>query len=296
MQTDGKASWLLLTLRASRSATPRLIAELWEKGTLGVETVDESKGEISLNAYFPATTAAPEVRDSGGRLWRNLGAIGVELIPVFERDWLAEYRRSATPFAVSDSIRVDPREPEEEVEPDSEGRHLLRLPARQAFGLGNHDTTRLMVERMELLDFSGKRVLDVGTGTGILCFAARLFGAGAVVGVERDPIAAVQARENIRLNGLKFGLVAGTLQCLAAMPRFDIALVNVLPERIAADLDRLRMLLIPRGAAIFSGILVDQAGKVTERLIRCGFELVNRSERGEWCALEMERSDRWRHS
>jgi len=206
---------------------------------------------------------------------------------------------------------VDPREPSA-VGPGSEEssglpeggeaagaetRWRLRLPARGAFGTGSHESTRLALELLEESEpgrGGGLRVLDLGTGTGILAFAALRLGARSVVGFDVDPVAVFHARENGRLNG--FGraaggprLFAGRVDCLASPPaaRFDLAVANVIPEELLPELPAVVARLAPGGELILSGLLTERAGDVLSRLAPLG--LVERARRsaGEWTALRL---------
>ncbi len=142
------------------------------------------------------------------------------------------------------------------------------------------------------MDLQSLRVLDVGAGSGILSFAAQLFGAVWVVGLEIDPGAALVAGQNRSLNGLFPGLVAGGVDCLAAAAWFDLALVNVLPELIENDLDALRRLLRPGSSAIFSGILTESLPAVRTCLAVAGFRQRRHRSCGEWSALRTEVGER----
>jgi len=110
------------------------------------------------------------------------------------------------------------------------GRRLLRLPARAAFGTGSHESTSLALELLEDADLQGRRVLDVGTGTGVLAFAALAFGAASVTGFDVDPASPFHARDNSALNGLHPRLFAGRLAALREKPLFDLALVQRRPR------------------------------------------------------------------
>ncbi len=176
-----------------------------------------------------------------------------------------------------------------EEEARRQGRRLLRLPARTAFGTGSHESTRLTIELLdELVDelgLVGKRVLDVGTGSGILAFAALLAGAGRVLGIDVDPAAVLTAGQNRRLNRLWPNLAAGSLAALRPLPVFDLALVNVRPVELGDDLTGLRFMLRPRGIAIFSGLLGAERESGARRLERHGFHCRRWREAGEWAAV-----------
>ncbi len=174
-------------------------------------------------------------------------------------------------------------------------RRLLRLPARTAFGTGSHESTRLAIELLETAELAGGAVLDVGTGTGILAFAALAWGAARVVGFDADTVAAFQARANSRLNGLQPRLFAGRLAAvaprLAAAARFDVAVVNVVPEQILPEIEDLLPALSPGAVVILSGLLAERAAEVSARLAALGLIESRRRQAGEWAALELVKAE-----
>lgn len=258
------------------------VARLWERGTLGVQVLDgEEPGTVRLEAYF---------EDDGARELPGARCLGSEDVP--DTDWLAPYREAARPFPVGERLLLDPRDPEGDEPPVAAGRVTLRIPARAAFGTGSHESTRLALELLEGLELAGKRVLDVGTGTGILCFAALAFGARSAVGFDIDPAAPLHARANARLNSLHPVLFAGSADALADGPafgRFDLALVNVIPEEVAADLLRIASLLGAGGEAILSGILAVAGPRVLADWRALGFEPVAERTAGEWVAFRVRK-------
>ena len=276
---------LRLTYRVPAEREEEAVTTLWEAGTLGVEEVAEDDGALRLEAYFEegSVGTAPEAL-AGGELVRR------DVVP--DADWLAPWRELAPPLPVGERLLLDPRDPEEAARPAPvPGRTTLRIPARGAFGTGSHESTRLVLELLEGVDLRGRRVLDVGCGTGILSFAALAFGADAAVAFDRDPAAPAHARQNAALNRGVCGaplLFAGTLGALRPpIPEraFGLALVNVVPEEILPEVDRLPPLLSPGADALFSGILSVAAGPVARRLASVGLELVGERTAGEWIAL-----------
>lgn len=283
-----------------------LVAELWDAGTLGV-TVEPASGGLQLTAYFPV--AAPPFSLSPALAGAGVVLLRDEEVP--DTDWMAEYRRQARPFNLGSTLAIDPREPEDEAEaavPGSDPRYearaagsenvaaapsrrLLRLPARTAFGIGSHESTSLAIELLESADLEGSSVLDVGTGTGILAFAALLGGAARAVAFDADLVAVFQARANSRLNSLHPPLFAGRLAALsprlAPSHRFDLAVINVVPEEILPDIADLLPALHPGGALILSGLLAERAPEVLDRLAPAGWMETDRRHAGEWVALRL---------
>jgi ribosomal protein L11 methyltransferase len=258
------------------------IAVLWMAGTLGVQSTTTADGRLRLEAWFPLETEPIEMLP------------GVELEieeTVPDADWFATWRERAQPFPVGRTLYLDPREPEDASPEIPDGRRLLRLPARAAFGTGSHESTSLALELLEDANLQGRRVLDVGTGTGVLAFAALLFGARSVVGFDVDPASPFHARDNSALNGLHPRLFAGRLAALRERPRFDLALVNVVPEQILPEMPDLADLLLPDAEAILSGILAERGRQVLDRMRGLGFVERDRRAAGDWVAFRVGREN-----
>ena len=213
-----------------------------------------------------------------------------------DQDWLAVYRKSAEPIDVGERFRLDPREPGDEASAThpsvEDGRFVLKLPARTAFGTGSHESTRLVLRCLEALRNSGRlegrSVLDVGTGSGVLAFASMLLGSGPVLGYDLDPEALWMAGINGGLNGLAPQLFAGRPNALAPSTRFEVLLVNVLPERIRGDLPGLVDHLAPDGVLISSGNLVTQRSTLLDRFADLGLEATDELVENEWVAWILE--------
>lgn len=259
-----------------------LVARLWLAGTQGVQSSVGADGRLRVEAYFPVDSG-PVLAD----LPPQIELAADEILP--DSDWLAAYRERARPFPVGRTLFVDPREPGEEPAAVPPGRRLLRLPARAAFGTGGHESTALALELLEEAEARGRRVLDVGTGTGVLAFAALLRGARSVVGFDADPAAPFHARDNGRLNGLRPLLFAGRLAALRERPLFDLALVNVVPEQILPEMPELVRLLRPGAEAILSGILVERGPQVLDRMRALRFVERDRRTAGDWIAFRIGR-------
>lgn len=273
-----------------------LVGRLHALGGAGSWTEPADDG-VRIHAFF-SVGAAPDSRSLASL---ELGGVRVGSLEAVEaRDWGATWREHARPIEVGVRFLVDPREPGDAESPvDAGGRVLLRLPARTAFGLGSHESTRLAVELLESVEVRDRRVLDVGTGSGILAFAALALGAGEVVACDLDPAAALLLPRYQALNEVRFPAFVGTLASLALGPppapaaglgRFDLALVNVVPSEIANDLDALRRALRPGALALFSGVLADELDAAIAAVERKGFResVPLRRAEGEWAAFAAE--------
>jgi ribosomal protein L11 methyltransferase len=261
------------------------LADLWAAGTLGVQSVSGAggtDGEVRLEAWFPEGSE-PELPERPG-----VRPGFQDTVP--DLDWLAGWREQARPFPVGRTLFVDPREPEEPAPTPPElppGRRLLRLPARTAFGIGSHESTSLAVELLEDADLRGRRVLDVGTGTGILAFAALLLSAAEVVAFDADPASPFNARVNRHLNGLHPRLFAGTSSSIRDETPFDLVLINVIPEEIGPEMPDLVRRLRPGGEMILSGILEEKGNETLAGVRALGLVERDRRAAGEWVAFRV---------
>jgi ribosomal protein L11 methyltransferase len=169
-----------------------------------------------------------------------------------------------------------------------EPRPQLVIPAAGAFGTGEHATTAMslrLLERQARSFVPGWRLLDVGTGTGILALAARRFGAGEVLGLDVDARAVAHARSNARLNQItRAKFITADLLSWRPTQRFDLITANLFSALLIAALPTFRRALRRGGALILSGILRDQGPEVLAVLHRAGYTTEIR-RRGKWLAL-----------
>ena len=274
--------------RVAEADEDTFTAACWMRGCLGLEIKPpraDSPGFLTVEVYEALDG------DDDGDPRAPAGGERVRSELVADADWMAPYREHVLPFTVGRRFLLDPREPQDFAPSTAishDGRIRLRLPARSAFGTGSHESTRLALELLERADVRDRRVLDVGTGTGILAFAAVGLGARLAVGFDNDVIAPLHAEVNARLNGVHACLYAGTLAALDARFAFDVALVNVVPEQILPEIDSLVARLAPGASVIFSGILRTAGPRFLRALRERG--LVRRASRiaGEWVAYRTE--------
>ena len=277
------AGYQLRTFAVPAELEELFTAELWARGALGFEICETGGGELRLAAYFPASTGRA-LGDSELAAWRLRGVREIAAERLAERDWLADYRATVEPFDVGRGFRVDPRDPAHPEASCAGSRRLLRVPARTAFGTGSHESTRLAIAWLEAYDLSGLKVLDVGTGSGILAFVAEALGAARVVGLDVDAQAVCVARANARLNQLSPQLFAGSLPALSRVARFDLAVVNILPEHVRPHLPHLVRCLQPGAGLISSGNLTSRRDELLAVWAESGLALAGEKREGEWVA------------
>ncbi len=197
-----------------------------------------------------------------------------------EENWTPYWRESLGPVRVTDRLTLVPAW---ESPPEGAG-GVLRIDPGMAFGAGDHPTTRLCLRALEALaDAKGlpDRVLDVGTGTGVLALAAAALGARRVDALDIDPFGYAACRRNARLNGLEEAVRPVLLSLDLLEGRYPLVLANVVGSQIVALAGELRAHTEPGGRVIASGFQADEEPRVLEAL---GLAREQRLEEEGWVA------------
>jgi ribosomal protein L11 methyltransferase len=216
-----------------------LIAELWEQGSAGMVELDARR----VRAFF----------DDGANRDALLHLFpGASLRVEEQRDWVQSARDLLQPMEVGARFFLVP---EWRDDPAPPGRFRIAVNPGMAFGTGVHETTQLCVEALEEFLKPGMRVLDVGTGSGILARAARLIGAGKVYACDTDPVA-------VEIAGDGF---IGSVDAVAA-GSCDLVVANISPEAIVALAPDLVRVLRPGGVLLASGFELQEAEQMKAAL------------------------------
>ncbi len=152
------------------------------------------------------------------------------------------------------------------------------------FGTGHHATTRLCTALLQRLDLSGRAVLDVGTGSGVLALTALALGARSVLAVDDDPDAIESARENLALNGGAVGIDLRVGDFRGLPPnRFDVVVANLTGGLLARSADVLAGAVASAGSLVISGVTLEEEAEVL-RAFAPWMTVVERLTEDEWMA------------
>jgi len=292
----------ILTRAAPGGTSVEPAFELVEDGLAA--RVDLARPAV-VRAHLPILDAAV-IRAAVARADRDLGhlqAFGLRPIGdltaaiVLEADWANAWKAHFPVLRIGRRIVIRPTWRRHRRQPDD---IVLALDPGMAFGTGLHPTTRLCLAALEslgdrgLVDHGGAdgapaRVLDVGSGSGILSIAAAKLGAREVLAVDVDPIAVEASAANARRNRLSRVIRAREGSAPSGEGPFDVVLANLIASLLITLADGLVADLRPGGTLIGSGIFVTREAGVVEAFGARGLEPVNRSAEGDWVALEMRR-------
>jgi ribosomal protein L11 methyltransferase len=166
--------------------------------------------------------------------------------------------------------------------------HLVVIQPSMGFGTGHHETTRLCLRLLQDVDVAGRRVVDVGTGSGVLAMAARLLGAADVEAIDVDEDALASARESLALNGLSEQVSLRRADIgIDEIESADLVLANLTGALLMAQSAVLLLLARPGGRLVLSGFQRQDTGAVEDAFGR-GARTLARVGEGEWEALLLQ--------
>jgi len=286
--------WLQIRVAVTDEVRDALTNYLFEIGSCGCQ---ESENEIF--AFFPGHVTESEIQPKLAAYLNALKALGfmlptsqLEITEIADQDWNNEWKKSFKPIRIADKFIIKPTW--ETLEPPS-GTYVIEMDPKQAFGTGYHVTTQLMMQFLEKYLIPQKRVLDVGTGTGILAIAAHRLNARDIVAIDIDPIAIEAAQENCQINSATSNLilVAGEVSALPSSQPFDLILANLNKLAIMKSLHSINDLLKHDGHLVLSGISVEEENELKATFVKYpDLKLVDEMIKEEWVGFVLRKNRR----
>lgn len=221
----------------------------------------------------------------------DVGAATIEASQTEDKDWINNWKQYFHQFYVDD-ILIKPSW--EELKEEDKDKLLIQIDPGTAFGTGMHETTQLCIRQIRKYLKDGDRILDVGTGSGILSIAALKLGAGYALGTDLDPCAVTAVKENMEVNGLKedqYDVILGNIiddpkvQSEAGEEAYDIVTANILAEVLLPLTPVVIHQLKKGGIYITSGIIDDKETVVVEAVKAAGLEVLEVTHQGEWVSV-----------
>ena len=210
-----------------------------------------------------------------------------------QENWISSWKKYWGPELVGKKILVLPswiQLPEE-----YKNKKVIRIDPGAAFGTGSHPTTSLCLEALEKMSLSNKKILDIGSGSGILSIAAKSFGASKIFAIDNDYLAINSTESNFRLNfgnvdNLKIYL--GPFDCLISknsLKNFDFIFCNILAEVIKGIIPDISKCLNIDGEVILSGILNSQKDEIIKLLNASNFQINEVSSSKDWVCVTAQK-------
>lgn len=207
---------------------------------------------------------------------------------VKNEDWENNWKKYYKPLRIGSHIVIKPTWEEFEAK---EGDRVVELDPGMAFGTGSHSSTHMCLEFLEEAVKEGDRVLDIGTGSGILAIASLKLGAKSADAGDIDPLAVKIAKENALLNGYSeplFSVKEGSLT-ETADGVYDVVIANIVADIICELTESVTRYIAPGGKFITSGIIDFKADKVKEAIKKAGMVITQEKADKDWRAFMCER-------
>lgn len=264
-----------VAIKAPQDFADILTAELSE---VGYDTFMDT--ETGFNAYITEDIFnEAELKDVVAK-YAGMAEISYETNKIAKQNWNEEWEKNFEPLVIGNkvSVRASFHPQPENLEYD------IVINPKMTFGTGHHETTTLMIENQLTQNHTGKRVLDMGTGTGILAIMACKLGASEVVGVEIEDWSVENARENAEMNncGNITTVHFGDVTAVQNDEPYDIVLANINRNVLLADMAAYTKLLKNGGPLILSGFYTEDLPILKEEAARCGLIFESHREKNNW--------------
>lgn len=253
-------------------------------GEAGFETFEET--ETGLKGYVQqALFSEDTLREVLSDFPFEGVNVSYEIREAEDRDWNEQWEQEGfDPIVIDNRLVIH------------DGRHLsegdfpvvIEIDAKLAFGTGTHETTRMICATLLDSDLHGKRILDCGTGTGILSICALKLGAREAVGYDIDEWSADNARHNAVINGVDshFQSLLGDASILNKVEgNFDVVLANINRNILLADLPCFRKKMAPGAKLVLSGFYTADSHFLIEKAASLGLRLSSQKEEQDWACL-----------
>ncbi len=250
-----------------------LIAELAE---IGFDTFDNQQ-EI-FNAYVLKQDYQPE------EIASVIAKYGLkyEVIEIPYVNWNREWEKNFSPIGIHDFVYIRSK-----FHPECEGyEHTIIIQPKMAFGTGHHATTKCMIQMMKAINFEGKQVLDMGTGTGVLAILAEKLGASGVLAADYDEVAVENTVENLELNQTQIINVEQYSHPNDIKKEFDIILANINRNVLLNHLEGYSNIIVTGGTLLLSGFYKQDVAILKEEAQKHKFQLESVLNENEWFCLQ----------
>ncbi len=275
-------------VRAVPFNTDLISSILWE---LDISGINEEENCLLVFADSEKNITANEIICQLKKLQSvaPLDYFNVTESEIEEKNWNEEWEKSINVIHVSDRIVVKPSFKEYE---KKDNELIITLDPKMSFGTGEHATTRLIIHLLEKYVQSGMKMLDAGTGTGILAITAVLLGVSKVIGFDIDEWCYENANENCRLNNVsdKTEIRKGEI-IVVPENNFDLIAANIQKNILIGLAEDFQQRIRQGGLLILSGLLEEDEYDTIKKYSEMGFTLIESRQMDEWVALVLKKSD-----
>lgn len=209
----------------------------------------------------------------------------IKIREIEETNWNAEWEKTIAPIEIGQKLVIKPSWREY----NKEGKIIIQIDPKMSFGTGYHESTRLTLQLLEKYIYYGDKVLDIGTGTGILAIAALKLGADFAIGIDNDDWAIENAKENVQANHLQKKILISNQNISTIKDKFDLITANIMLTTILDMLPEIDNKLNLKGRALFSGLLLEDENKFIEATKKYKLKVIEKLSENEWIAFATQK-------
>ena len=264
------------TVTPKEPATEILIAEL---GEVGFESFVEN--ENGVTAYIQKEDWNATVLEDIFVLNSEEFSIEYDQKEIEQTNWNAEWEKNFSPIQVEDVVSI--RAPFHE---NPNLKYDIVIEPKMSFGTGHHETTHMMVQHLLQLDLEGKKVLDMGCGTGILAIFAEMKGANPIDAIDIDNWCYENSVENVARNNCKNISVYEGDAALLVDKKYDVIIANINRNILLMDMQAYTNCLNDNGVLLLSGFYQDDIPVIDAEVSKYNLKLETVIERNNWVALK----------
>ena len=288
MKFQGILELFEIRVKAKVGLSEPLSNFLIEQETGGVVVENQGKeDELVLKSYAPTKDQAQSLKKKLSLYLRSLEGLGYDVgekkitfRKIKKKVWEKFWKRDFEPFSVTDRIIIKPSWNKKRFY----GKMVIKIDPKMAFGTGKHESTKLCIKELEKYVRPKDKILDLGTGSGILAIISAKLDASYILGLDIDEIAIENAFENVKHNrvGKKIELRVGTVDKNTPENYFDLIVANLFKLKIFELFDRIKRTVKKGGIIILSGILESEKKQTERFLLKKGVEIVEIKRMNEW--------------
>ncbi len=271
---------------APRDTEDRLVPIWWQSGYAGL--VEDTAGDrVCWKIFFDANVSPESLQECATRCMAVAPEVTATVQTQPLHDWLSQWKTFFTPVEISPQLVITTEGIPHTPKP---GQTPIVIVAGMAFGTGQHPTTQLIAHAIatDSPTHQWDRMLDMGTGTGILGLVGLACGVTHVDGVDIDADALVCAKENIVKNKRDRQFTLSTTLDSTITP-YPVIVANILLDPLVAMAQRLTAILAKGGDLYMSGVLIDQAPTLQAAYEKMGLSHVTTATQGEWAMVQMRK-------
>jgi len=308
---SGKSAkkWLAITVTSPEKVVEAVSDQMGVMSGAGVEIRPSAiSGKQEITGFFALAgeeatgtveeMAAETLRDVTGEMEKLFAIYNLILHEpttkiIDDEDWTTSWQQFFSTMKIAPGLVIKPSW--EQYSPEA-GEHLITMDPGMAFGTGQHASTKMALILLSSCfatehDKKPRRVLDIGTGTGILAMGAAVYGADQIMAIDNDPDAVTVAQHNVHANHFDWNIGVSTRPLEELEGLYDLICANIVHDVLVDMAPAISRLTASRGSIILSGILAGEQEKNIERVYReNGIQLVRAEHDEEWAAMLFEKT------